>query len=1366
MNTLQESIAYIPIDRRFSWQQGEKLSPTAAGTVLFADISGFTPLTKTLSEELGPRRGTEELTRQINLVYDVLISRIHKYGGSVLGFAGDSITCWFGDDAGDNAVTAAFDMQQAMNQFSLIITAANNVISLSIKVSIATGIVRRFAVGDAKHQLIDVIAGSTLDRMSLAEKVAEPGEIVVDQSVIDALGDTLEIAEQRIYEGEPFFVISNLATHAEPKPWPEIDIPEGHLDEVPCWLLPPVHQRLQTGQGQFLAELRPTACIFISFGGLDYDHDDDVGPKLDKYIHWMQSILGRYEGLLLQLTTGDKGSYAYAVFGAPISHEDNIDRALAAALELHQQPFDLSYISDVRVGISHGMSRTGAYGSDTRRTYGVLGDETNTAARLMGHAKPGQILVTQHALEKAEASYRTESLGGVQFKGKPEPIVVHELLGFEGKTAVLHPIPEAALIGRDAEVEKLLARLHQLQTDLQKRVVIVEGEAGIGKSYLISNVLQQTDQDVIQTFVGSGDAIEKSTAYFAWESLLLSMFGVVDTGDHAVLQADVSQQLAKLGFEFVERAPLLNGVFGFEIPESALTSSMEGRVRADNTRELLVQIVKRMLDSVPAFLVIDDAHWLDSASWALLLKVAHEVESLLICVLTRPMSETEAPSEYGQLQQEPHAELITLSTLSQPEIVSLIEDRLGVDKLPQPMIDFVMEKAEGHPFFSEELAYALRDTGLIEIEDGVCKLAQGVADLTAVNFPDTVQGVIRSRLDRLQPQQQLVMKVASIIGRVYAVSMLRDVHPISEDKPHIEDHLQALEGLDLSILEVPPPDLTYIFKHIITQEVAYNLMTFAQRQQLHYVVAEWYESQHAGELNLFYPVLAHHWSRAEHRDKAIEFLSKAGKQALDNFANKEAIQFLSQAMELVAANGDAANGVDRFEVIERHFYLGEAYYRIGRLVECEEQFGKALTMLGYSLPGNTVSLVGNLAGQLVRQLGYRKLPAIFKPDTNLTPEQRREISLAYEVYERLLEVSYLSSDTTLTVVCTLNSLNLSERLGRSPQLANAYATFAMAAGIIPAHGIANAYKNLAEQTLQDGDDVRFQAEVLWSYAVYLCGIGAWEESEQAINRALAIFERLGNWDRWGICMELLARNAYNQNQYEQAEELVDKLYETAVSKDDFVQQSWAVNGKMQTALRYFRPQEAIEWSKSALGVSEQSQEVGSAMKTYSLLAVSHIQAEQWQEAQAAADKALELISSAQPTSFGSLGAYAACANAQLALLEHGKTKPVEELKANAEAGMNAFKSFQRVFPIGVPRYLTYRAWMARLNGKTAAGELRQAISLADEKRMPYDVGLAHAELSRHLTASDPAYDLHVSQASEIFERLGNAYELHLLWNNE
>ncbi len=304
---------------------------------------------------------------------------------------------------------------------------------------------------------------------------------------------------------------------------------------------------------------------------------------------------------------------------------------------------------------------------------------------------------------------------------------------------------------------------------------------------------------------------------------------------------------------------------------------------------------------------MEDAHWLDSASWALLHHIHREITPLLLVIATRPFTSAQeavdGPIEYQELLNDPQAHHLTLSTLPAADILALVCQRLGVAQLPPPVADLIRQKAEGHPFFSEELAYALRDTGLIEIEAGQCRLAPGVGDLRRLDFPDTLQGVITSRIDRLTPSQQLALKVASVIGRVFAFRLLRDVHPLEADKPYLPDYLDALARLDLTPLESPEPELSYIFKHIITQEVAYNLMAFAQRRQLHQAVAEWYEHTHIHDLSPFLPLLAYHWSQTGITSKAVDYLLQAGDRARSLYAHQEAIDFYRQALTILKEQG-------------------------------------------------------------------------------------------------------------------------------------------------------------------------------------------------------------------------------------------------------------------------------------------------------------------------------------------------------------------------------------------------------------------------------------------------------------------------------
>ncbi|MFO7634253.1 MAG: adenylate/guanylate cyclase domain-containing protein [Caldilinea sp.] len=354
---------YIPMDRRQALVHQGDFPDRVQGAALFADISGFTPLTEALVRELGAQRGAEELTRFLNLVYDDVIDEVHRFGGSVIAFAGDAITCWFDDDDGRRAATAALAMQEAMRPFASLNTPGGATVSLAMKAAVATGAARRFLVGDPAQRVIDALAGETLTRLAAAEHQAAKGEVIVDATTLAALQDA-SIGEQCVGAAlnETFTVLHALAQPSSPASWPLIDPAALTESAVRPWVLAPVYERLRSGLGDFLAELRPTVALFLRFGGIDYDGDEQAGARLDAYIRWVQLIVARYDGTLIDLNIGDKGSYLYINFGAPLAHENDAERAAATALALCAPSDHLAFMGDVQIGISQGRMRAGAYG--------------------------------------------------------------------------------------------------------------------------------------------------------------------------------------------------------------------------------------------------------------------------------------------------------------------------------------------------------------------------------------------------------------------------------------------------------------------------------------------------------------------------------------------------------------------------------------------------------------------------------------------------------------------------------------------------------------------------------------------------------------------------------------------------------------------------------------------------------------------------------------------------------------------------------------------------------------------------------------------------------------------------------------------
>ncbi len=971
---------YIPVDRRVALSKGQTLPDRTNGAVLFADISRFTAIAEMLSQKLGPQRGAEEITHQLNSIYGVLIAQVHKYMGSVISFSGDAITCWFDGDDGRRGGTCALAMQQAMGQFQSVQTLADNEVAIGIKSGVTAGPARRFLVGDPHIRAIETLAGSLLDRVESAEKLARQGETVLGAEIIQNLhmeGDVLEWRTGK--DGNRFAIVSSIKEPAPEKHWE--DIPVIPAEQARAWVLPAIYERLNSGAGEFLAELRPVVALFLKFTGINYE-DDNAGDQLDRYIRWVQAVLARFEGNLLELIIGDKGSHIYAAFGAPQAYEDDVIRAAGAALELLKIPTELDYIPPPQIGLSLGQMRTGSYGSQTRRSYAAQGSQVNLAARLMSRAEPGQILASQVLAEAARLEYEFEHLGTALLKGMTRPIPIFALRGQIRQQAaeeILHKHTQSAIFGRQKEREYLSQQLEALRSGDDLPQIFIQGEAGIGKSRLAADLVEVARAGGTPCWVGVGDAIEKSTPYHAWRSVFARFFDLEAFSENATTEEveaarqKIASQLEKVDPALASLAPLLNVVLPFHFPDNETTSQMSGEVRANQTHDLCISLFKHATATTPHLLIIEDAHWLDSASWVLLRLVSRDVPALLTVAVMRPAHEP-VQADLARMLARPNAHTLALDSLPASEIDALICHRLNVAALPSEVSRFIRERAEGHPFFSEELAYALRDTGLITIADGECRLAPNAGDLRNVDFPDTIDGVIISRIDTLPAQEQLLLKVASVVGRIFALHLLRDIHPVESDKPRLPEYLGHLESLDITPLETPEPDISYIFKHIITQEVAYNLLLFAQRRELHRTVAQWFEQARVEDLSSYYPLLVHHWRLAENPQKTIEYLARAGEQAAGLGANQEVIHFLSEALEL---NKKEMHVTDKLALADWEQKIGYAYLSIGHIDESIDHFRAALAYLGRRVPksmgGYALGLLGGILQQTVHRLWRSRL---------------------------------------------------------------------------------------------------------------------------------------------------------------------------------------------------------------------------------------------------------------------------------------------------------------------------------------------------------------------------------------------------------
>jgi adenylate cyclase len=927
-------LAYIPMDRRLAMARGETLPDRTEGAALFADISGFTPLTEALVRELGPQRGAEELTGYLNQVYDALINELHRWGGSAIAFAGDAVTCWFDGDDGLRALASAMAMQEAMVQFAAVETPAGSVVELSMKAAVAVGTARRFLVGDPQSRVIDTVAGATMERLAAGEHEANRGEVVLAPCAMEYLADQARISEIRVAEdGRRFGVVAELLEEPHPPELPLLDVDKLDEREVRTWLLPSVYKRLDRGMGNFLAEIRPTVAVFMRFAGIDYDRDDAAGEKLDATIRAVQAIVDRYQGTLIDLNIGDKGSYLYVNFGAPLAHENNATRAASAALELRDMPQQLSFLQPLQIGISRGRMRAGAYGGTAHRTYGVLGDAVNLSARLMMASEPGTVLVSMNVQEEIADLFDWDIKEPIRVKGKSEPVRVAILQGVKPRIG-MH-LPDAGeqepLIGRDDEVAKL-DHLMAAARESKGNIVSFVGEAGLGKSRLVAKALSMALERDFTVFGGEADSHGVNSSYLIWHPIWRGILGLDPTWDHTAQIEVLAQRIAEIDRNMIPRLPVLGPVLQLTIPDNDITAGLDAKLRKSLLEEMLVNILAATAQREPLVLILEDCHWIDALSHDLLEEIARSIQSLPVLIILTYRRTDIVRDREARVSKLPHYSAIELTPLTEDDLSQLALLRLerlaenGRDReTTEILARRIAQQADGNPFYLEELANYVGNEASAASDPG---------ELSNLALPTSLQGLVLSRLDQLPERPKTVLKVASVVGRVFHASWLEGIYPELGARKEILRDLQELTRHNFTVFDPAEGEDTYFFRNIITRGVIYDSLLHSMRTALHEQTGEFLEVAYVDEIDQFLDLLAYHFEHGVDENKKRYYLRRAGESAQDSYANQAAIDYFRKVLPLLELE----------EQIDIMLKLGNVERLVGHWDEAEGQYQSALAL--------------------------------------------------------------------------------------------------------------------------------------------------------------------------------------------------------------------------------------------------------------------------------------------------------------------------------------------------------------------------------------------------------------------------------------
>ncbi len=638
---------------------------------------------------------------------------------------------------------------------------------------------------------------------------------------------------------------------------------------------------------------------------------EELSEALSISFEQLNRIITRHGGTIHKY----EGDLIIAIFGLPHTHEDDPERAVKAALEMLDGMPEINDILSsklktecdfgLHVGINIGTVFAGKIGSAEKKEYTIIGEAVNLASRLKDAAKRGETLVSDRIFRLTRYLFEYEHLSPIKIKGIAEPIPIFKPFRTKEKPDSKRGIKglHSSLVGRNKELEFLKSKVEVLSKEKKFGVTFVLGEAGIGKSRLLEELKNHITSSKMSITVLEGRCLsygEKLT-YFPLVETLKQLLDITDQDPPKTIQKKILNKITSfLPDTYKEVVPYIS--YFFSIP---LSSEYEEKIKYLDAESLKIRIcvaLRNLLVAAskqrPLLLIIEDYHWIDAASLELLgfiFDFSEPTPLLVVCSCrvekesigfrSRKCIQASLGNSFGE---------IILKPLSAEASIELADNLLRTSGLPTKVKDQLLSKAEGNPFYLEEILRSLIDHGYLVYESGVWK---ATTQLSISAVPDTVQEIIVSRLDRLESDLKDLLQKASIIGRSFYVHVLEQLTKISSLMMSL--YLATLEEFEYIRQLAKEPDLEYVFKHPLVQNVVYNSLPKKNRRELHRHVAEIVEKIFEHRIEEFTEILAHHYTCSDSPDKAIEWLKKAGLRAKGRYANEEAIKYFQKVVSII-----------------------------------------------------------------------------------------------------------------------------------------------------------------------------------------------------------------------------------------------------------------------------------------------------------------------------------------------------------------------------------------------------------------------------------------------------------------------------------
>jgi class 3 adenylate cyclase/tetratricopeptide (TPR) repeat protein len=1069
------------------------------GSLAFVDIAGFTKLTERLARK--GKIGAEEMSDVLDSTFGALLRAAQPDGADLVKWGGDAILLLFrGPRHAEHAARAAYRMRKTLRAVGRVRASAGAVV-LRMSVGIHSGEFHFFLVGDPSVHRELVVTGPAASRAAELDAIATAGQITVSDEAVALMPAGLlgaPVPGGRLLRSEPHV--------------PDIEVAPPQTEHLDLARALPraIREHLLGSEG--VSEHRQVAVAFIEFSGTDgllvESGPGAVTSALDEFVRNVQRATEDHDVTFLESDINRDGGKVMLVSGAPRSQGSHEERMLRTV----RQIIDNTGVFGLRAGVNRGPVFAGDFGPAFRRTYSVKGDAVNLAARVMARATAGSVVATRDVAARSRTTFESEELAPFLVKGKSQAVHALTIGAVRGERA--EDLSADVFVGRERELAALATALADARHGRGSLVEVI-GEPGMGKSRLAQETRQLADQFV--TVEGPSGSYHSNTAYYPFGILLRTTLGSGADADRAAIAQRLIAQVRESAPQLSPWLSLLAVVLGADMPSSREIDELDERFRRAKVEEVTSEFLRHVLPT-PSLLVFENVHLMDDASADLLAQLAAEVSTQpwVILVTRRALHSGFVPDP-----DDGHVRL-PLAAIDDTAAAALLESVAGSTPLTSQATQAIAAKAGGNPLFLRALLFAASRSGSI------------------TDLPDSVEGVVTSQIDRLDPRDRDLLRYAAVLGVEFSLPALQLM--LAARGQRVDD--EALRRVGDFIESAG--DIRRRFRHAVIRDVAYSGLPYRLRRQMHEQVGRALEQGDHRDDDDLVDQLSMHFFHAGKYEEAWRYSRDAADRARDKYAHAEALEFLERALECRSH----ARGIQPAQVAALYEQLGDirdiaglsaeaadAYHRARAFVQ-EDQVMVANLMFKEA---SIAQRIGKFSASLrLLSRGRRLLDGASGPDVDAA---RSRLATRYS-FGKYLQGKYDEATRWSAI-----GADEARRAGDNEALAYAYNTMHLAY-MHAGRAEEEPYGELALAVYEEIGNLRMQGHCLNNLAIGALQDGRWDLSSQLLQRAAGMFQRVGDTANEANSEYNRADLLIRQGRYTEAAPLLRAALRAARAVDD------------------------------------------------------------------------------------------------------------------------------------------------------------------------------------------------------------------------